>query len=85
MKQLVDVGDFVGVRGGVKKTDKGEVSVVARSLQMLTKSLRPLPDKWNGLADIQKRYRQRHLRLPLPPGPSPPLTAPAANQRSMTA
>lgn len=56
---MVDVGDFVGVRGGVKKTDRGEVSVVVRELTILTKSLRPLPEKWHGLADIEKRYRQR--------------------------
>lgn len=59
IKQTVDVGDFVGVHGGVKKTDKGEVSVVVHRLEMLTKTLRALPDKWNGLTDIEKRYRQR--------------------------
>ena len=55
----MDVGDIVGVHGGVKRTDKGELSVVAARLSMLTKSLRPLPDKWHGLEDIEKRYRQR--------------------------
>lgn len=59
IKKTVDVGDFVGVHGGVKKTDKGEVSVVVHRLEMLTKTLRALPDKWNGLTDIEKRYRQR--------------------------
>lgn len=59
LKTLVDVGDIVGVHGGVKRTDKGELSVVAARLSMLTKSLRPLPDKWHGLEDIEKRYRQR--------------------------
>ena len=59
LKALVDVGDIVGVHGGVKRTDKGELSVVAARLSMLTKSLRPLPDKWHGLEDIEKRYRQR--------------------------
>ena len=56
---MVDVGDFVGVTGGVKKTDRGEVSVVVKRLRILTKSLRPLPEKWHGLSDIEKRYRQR--------------------------
>ena len=59
LKGLVDVGDIVGVHGGVKRTDKGELSVVAARLRVLTKSLRPLPDKWHGLEDIEKRYRQR--------------------------
>ena len=55
----MDVGDFVGVAGGIKRTDKGELSVAASSITMLTKSLRPLPEKWHGLSDIEKRYRQR--------------------------
>ena len=59
LKKMVDVGDFVGVTGGVKKTDRGEVSVVVKRLRILTKSLRPLPEKWHGLSDIEKRYRQR--------------------------
>lgn len=49
----------MGVHGGVKRTDKGELSVVATRLSVLTKALRPLPDKWHGLGDIEKRYRQR--------------------------
>ena len=60
----MDVGDIVGVHGGVKRTDKGELSVVAARLSMLTKSLRPLPDKWHGLEDIEKRYRQRCAARP---------------------
>ena len=56
---MVDAGDIIGARGGVKRTEKGELSVVAASVQILTKSLAPLPDKWHGLADIEKRYRQR--------------------------
>jgi lysyl-tRNA synthetase class 2 len=43
----------------VKRTEKGELSVVATSLEVLTKSLLPLPDKWHGLADIEQRYRRR--------------------------
>lgn len=68
IKKMVDVGDFVGVHGGVKKTDKGEVSVVVHRLEMLTKSLRTMPDKWNGLTDIEKRYRQRYLDMLVTPG-----------------
>jgi len=56
---MMDVGDFVGVTGGMKRTDKGELSVAANNITMLTKSLRPLPEKWHGLSDIEKRYRQR--------------------------
>ncbi|PNW82829.1 hypothetical protein CHLRE_06g296250v5 [Chlamydomonas reinhardtii] len=63
VKGLVDVGDIVGCTGGLKRTDKGELSVVATGLQVLTKSLQPLPDKWHGLADVEKRYRQRYLDM----------------------
>lgn len=59
LKSLVDAGDIIGARGGVKRTDKGELSVNAAHVEILTKSLMPLPDKWHGLADIEKRYRQR--------------------------
>ena len=59
LKALVDAGDIIGAAGSVKRTEKGELSVVAASVQILTKSLQPLPDKWHGLADIEKRYRQR--------------------------
>ena len=59
LKALVDAGDIIGAAGAVKRTEKGELSVVAASVQILTKSLQPLPDKWHGLADIEKRYRQR--------------------------
>lgn len=63
VKGLVDVGDIVGCAGGVKRTDKGELSVVAASLQVLTKSLQPLPDKWHGLTDVERRYRQRYVDM----------------------
>jgi len=59
LKSLVDAGDIIGARGGVKRTEKGELSVNAAHVEILTKSLMPLPDKWHGLADIEKRYRQR--------------------------
>ena len=53
----------MGARGSVKLTDKGELSVYAREVTMLTKALRPLPDKWVGLTDVNKRYRQRYLDM----------------------
>ena len=60
---LSDGGDIVGARGGVKRTQKGELSVFARECTILTKALRPLPDKWAGLTDVTKRYRQRYLDM----------------------
>ena len=63
VKQLTDVGDFIGVKGTLKRTDKGELSVVVQTYEILTKSLLPLPDKWHGLTDVEKRYRQRYLDL----------------------
>lgn len=63
VKTLVDVGDIVGAAGGIKRTDKGELSVTVRELQMLTKAIKPLPDKFHGLTDVEKRYRQRHLDM----------------------
>jgi lysyl-tRNA synthetase class 2 len=58
-----DVGDIVGVAGTLTRTRSGELSVQADSLRLLTKSLRPLPDKWHGLADVEQRYRQRYVDL----------------------
>lgn len=57
LKNLLDIGDIVGARGSIKRTDKGELSVFASEVDVLTKSLLPLPDKWHGLADVEKRYR----------------------------
>lgn len=58
-----DVGDIVGVRGTVFRTRKGEVTVQASEVTFLTKCLRPLPEKWHGLKDVEVRYRQRYLDL----------------------
>ena len=63
MKEWTDGGDIVGVHGTIKKTDKGELSVYVKKWEMLTKSLTPLPDKWSGLKDRDRRYRQRHLDM----------------------
>ncbi len=60
---LMDVGDIIGVSGTVMKTNKGELSVMAQEVQILTKSMRPLPEKWHGLTDVSTRYRQRYLDL----------------------
>jgi lysyl-tRNA synthetase class 2 len=64
---LVDAGDLIGVQGTLRRTDRGELSVKVRSWQMLSKSLQPLPDKWHGLSDVEKRYRQRYLDLIVSP------------------
>ena len=58
-----DVGDIVGVEGKLFKTKTGELSVEATILQMITKSLRPLPEKFHGLTDVETRYRQRYVDL----------------------
>jgi lysyl-tRNA synthetase class 2 len=64
---LMDVGDFIGVTGPVMKTRNGELSVMAEALRILTKSIRPLPDKWHGLTDVATRYRQRYVDLMVNP------------------
>jgi lysyl-tRNA synthetase, class II len=59
----VDLGDIVGVTGTVFKTKVGELSIKVKDFVLLTKSLRPLPDKFHGLKDVEQRYRQRYLDL----------------------
>ena len=61
-KQL-DLGDIVGVTGTLFRTKTGELTVRAESVRLLTKALRPLPDKWHGLQDSERRHRQRYLDL----------------------
>ncbi|DBB02659.1 TPA: hypothetical protein ACH3X3_011624 [Trebouxia sp. C0006] len=63
LKAFLDIGDIVGVTGPMKRTDKGELSVAAQDLQILTKSLLPLPDKYYGLSDVELRHRQRYLDM----------------------
>lgn len=58
-----DIGDIVGISGKVFKTRKGEISVWADQITLLSKSLRPLPEKWHGLKDVELRYRQRYVDL----------------------
>jgi len=62
-RKLIDVGDFAGVRGELFKTKTGELTVRVQELFFLTKALRPLPEKWHGLQDVEIRYRQRYLDL----------------------
>ncbi|HEX3213452.1 MAG TPA: OB-fold nucleic acid binding domain-containing protein, partial [Actinomycetota bacterium] len=63
----LDAGDWVGVQGPVMKTKRGELSVKATEVYLLGKSLRPLPDKWKGLTDVEVRSRQRELDLAVNP------------------
>jgi lysyl-tRNA synthetase class 2 len=58
-----DIGDFLGVRGPVFKTKTGEITVMAREFELLSKSMKPLPEKWHGLTDVEVRYRKRYLDL----------------------
>ncbi|MEB1527906.1 lysine--tRNA ligase [Xanthomonas sp. WHRI 7945] len=62
-----DIGDIIGVEGGLTRTKTGELSVKATALRLLTKALRPLPDKWHGLSDVEQRYRQRYVDLIVSP------------------
>lgn len=59
----VDLGDILGVKGTVFKTNVGELSIKAKEVEFLTKALRPLPEKFHGLKDVEQRYRQRYLDL----------------------
>ncbi|XP_011025130.1 PREDICTED: probable lysine--tRNA ligase, cytoplasmic [Populus euphratica] len=63
LKAHVDIGDILGVIGSMKRTEKGELSVCVSSFSILTKSLLPLPDKYHGLTDVDKRYRQRYVDM----------------------
>jgi len=62
-----DIGDIVGAEGALMRTKTGELSVKVDKLRLLTKSLRPLPDKWHGMADVEQRYRQRYVDLIVTP------------------
>ncbi|MGH7863244.1 MAG: OB-fold nucleic acid binding domain-containing protein, partial [Candidatus Dormibacteraceae bacterium] len=59
----LDVGDVIAAEGRVGRTRRGEPSVFAQSVRLLSKSLRPLPEKWHGLADTDTRFRQRYVDL----------------------
>ena len=61
--KTLDRGDLIGVRGRLFRSKMGELTLRVQSLEVLSKSLLPLPDKWHGLTDVEKRYRQRYLDL----------------------
>jgi lysyl-tRNA synthetase, class II len=61
--RLLDIGDLIGAEGRIRRTPRGELTVNATALTLLAKALRPLPEKYHGLADIELRYRQRYLDL----------------------
>lgn len=61
--KLLEVGDFVGIQGLIRRTKRGELTINAQQVTLLTKSLLPLPEKYHGLSDVEIRYRQRYLDL----------------------
>jgi len=61
--RLLDIGDLIGAEGLVRRTSRGELTINAATITVLAKSLRPLPEKYHGLADVELRYRQRYLDL----------------------
>ena len=63
----LDVGDWIGVAGTMMRTKRGQLSVAIQSFELLSKSLRPLPEKFHGLADKETRYRQRYVDLVMNP------------------
>ena len=66
-KKYLDVGDFIGVEGLVTRTKRGELSVLVKKVEILTKAILPLPEKWHGLQDKEERYRKRYLDLIMNP------------------
>ena len=66
-KKYIDIGDIVGVEGKIIKTKTGEISILVKKLEILTKSILPLPEKWHGLQDKEERYRKRYLDLIMNP------------------
>ena len=65
--RLLDIGDLIGVEGLVRRTPRGELTINAEAVTVLSKALRPLPEKYHGLADVELRYRQRYLDLIMNP------------------
>ena len=61
--KLVDIGDIVGFEGDIRRTPRGELSIKAIDFEVLTKSLKPLPEKFHGLTDVETKYRQRYIDL----------------------
>lgn len=65
--KLLDKGDYIGIEGIVRRTPRGELSVKARKVELLAKSLQPLPDSWDGFTDVEARYRHRYVDLIMNP------------------
>ncbi len=65
--KLVDIGDIVGFKGTIRRTPRGELTIKANDIKMLTKSLKPLPEKFHGLTDVETRYRQRYVDMIMNP------------------
>jgi lysyl-tRNA synthetase class 2 len=65
--EQTDRGDYLGIRGTLMRTRTGELTLLATDVVMLAKALRPLPEKWHGLADVEQRYRRRYLDLVVSP------------------
>jgi lysyl-tRNA synthetase class 2 len=66
--KLLDVGDLVAAAGPATRTKTGELTLEAKTFTILTKAIRPLPEKWHGLTDVEQRYRQRYVDLAVTPG-----------------
>src|SRR3989344_2631732 len=64
----LDLGDIIGIKGNIFRTKTGEITIRIKTLQLLSKSLRPLPEKWHGLTNTEARYRQRYIDLIVNPG-----------------
>ncbi len=62
-KSFVDIGDIIGVKGDFFKTHTGEITILVKEFTVLSKSLKPLPEKWHGLKDVESRFRKRYLDL----------------------
>jgi len=67
-KKYIDNGDFIGIKGKIIKTKTGQVSILVKKLELLSKSILPLPSKWHGLQDKEERYRKRYVDLIMNPG-----------------
>jgi lysyl-tRNA synthetase, class II len=66
-KKYVDSGDFIGIEGTILRTARGELSILAERIELLSKAILPLPEKWHGLQDKEERYRKRYLDLVMTP------------------
>ncbi len=67
LKKYIDAGDFIGVEGSLLRTQRGELSILVKKMELLTKSILPLPEKWHGIQDKEERYRKRYLDLMMNP------------------